>query len=530
MTRSIVYALFLLTVFRGPRFAAADEAAQAGFETHIRPLLKKYCERCHRGDKPKGEFDLTEFQSLAALKKSRSTWRTVLEVLREDEMPPEEPLPTQAERETLIAWVDAATKIDWSRVRNPGHVTIPRLTRDEYNNTLRDLLGVDLRPGDTFTQDGEGQSGFTTDRDSLFVTPSLMQKYFLAAERALDSLIAIRKSPMVVHLESEEMFMTETKEVPRDFGDDFIGYVINRGQMTLYESVQFPADGWYEFRVRARSTAGPTGSRLRINDVIQGDIYVPSTGPETCTLKVFVRQGTHQVAWNIERKVQPPAELLTQIEQARAAARLATEQAGKAAERQSPQTYRKLAGNANTVVTQNAQKNYPQFPATGTEQGRVKTLITQLDTAAYSLQRPYEWLRLLKTDGDPNEIVRFKGYIADRTKAFDQARNQLAQALGQTRKQFDRIYAAVNADRLADNRLLLDRVQDVKPVPKRQPAGKTAATQKPGSVAIDWVEVQGPLLPEEAAEQPLVFIRTPRDDSQKLTAAREIIRRFAERA
>ena len=73
-------------------------------------------------------------------------------------------------------------------------------------------------------------------------------------------------------------------------------------------------------------------------------------------------------------------------------------------------------------------------------------------------------------------------------------------------------------------------MQDVKPVPKRQPAGKTAATQKPGSVAIDWVEVQGPLLPEEAAEQPLVFIRTPRDDSQKLTAAREIIRRFAERA
>jgi len=530
MTRLITFALSLLTVCGAGLPAAAEEATQAGFEKRIGPLLKKYCERCHRGDKPQGDFDLAEFRSLAAVKKSRATWRTVLEVLREDEMPPEDPLPTSAERRALIEWVESATKIDWSRVRTPGHVTIPRLTRDEYNNTLRDLLGVDLRPGDTFTQDGEGQSGFTTDRDSLFVTPSMMQKYFLAAERSLDSLIAIRRSPMQVHLESEQMFMTETREVPKDFGDDFTGYVINRGQMTLYESVQFPADGWYEFRVRARSTAGPTGARLRINDVTQGDIYVPSSEPGIVTLTVFVRQGVHQVAWNIEKGAAPPAHLLAQREQARAAARRAEEQAREKAAQVPPRVYRKLAGNAGALVTQNAQKNFPKYPATGAEQGQVKTLITRVDTAALSLQRPYEWLRLLRTDGDPSEIVRFRGYIADRTKTLERAKNQLAQALGQTRKQFDTVYAAASLDRLADNRLLLDRIKDVKPVPRRKPAGRPAAGQKPGSVAIDWIEVKGPLLPDDAAQQPLVFIRTPENDSQKLPAAREIITRFVQRA
>src|SRR5206468_3337764 len=108
---------------------------------------------------------------------------------------------------------------------------IPRLTRDEYNNTMRDLLGIDFQPGRELTPDGEGTSGFNTGRDALFLTPALLEKYLAAASAALDACLALEREPMQKHFESEALLMTETREAPRDFGDGFTGYVLNRGQM-----------------------------------------------------------------------------------------------------------------------------------------------------------------------------------------------------------------------------------------------------------------------------------------------------------
>lgn len=295
MRRVLPFAGLFLVIF-----SAATFAEEVSFDQEIVPLLQKYCVKCHRGEEPKGEFDITSFATVAQIKKARRQWQRVLSVVSDEEMPPEDPLPTVAERQKLVGWLTSVTKIDPSNVRHPGHVTIPRLTREEYNHTMRDLLGIDLRPADRFSEDGEGNSGFNTDRDALFMSPARMDKYLAAAERALDGLIALRREPMQRHLESEDMFMTETKETPKQHGDEFFGYVINRGQMTLYESIDFPADGYYEFRIRARSTATPTGARLRINDVASGDLVVPTTTPAEYALTAFVTRGSHQVAWNIQ--------------------------------------------------------------------------------------------------------------------------------------------------------------------------------------------------------------------------------------
>ena len=137
--------LLILLAVSGTLCAAEPTA---NFEKEIRALLVKYCQKCHSGEKPKGEFNLTRFKTEASIRKARSAWRKVFTVVKEDEMPPNDPLPTPAERQKIVEWVESATKIDWSKVKNPGHVTIPRLTRGEYNNTMRDLLGVDLRPGE----------------------------------------------------------------------------------------------------------------------------------------------------------------------------------------------------------------------------------------------------------------------------------------------------------------------------------------------------------------------------------------------
>lgn len=275
--------------------------ALAVFEDNVRPLLKEYCFRCHGEEKQKGDVQLSSFYDKRSILEEHKLWREVLHQIKSEEMPEEDPLPTASERALMVDWLEATlNEVDWSQVRNPGRVTIAKLTKTEYNNTMRDLLGIDIKPGNTFSDDGEGQSGFSNDRDNLFLTPALMEKYFDAADRAIDALLSFKRKPITLHLESEDMFMTETRETPKAFGDDFLGYVINRGQMTLYESVDFPFDGIYKFTVHALSTGGPTGARLRINDEIKGDIEVYDEAADIYEITAFVPKGSHQMAWNIQ--------------------------------------------------------------------------------------------------------------------------------------------------------------------------------------------------------------------------------------
>ena len=83
----------------------------------------------------------------------------------------------------MAAWIDAlATKVDCGPARDPGRVTIRRLNRAEYNNTIRDLVGVDFQPADDFPSDDVGY-GFDNIGDVLTMPPILMEKYLAAAEK-----------------------------------------------------------------------------------------------------------------------------------------------------------------------------------------------------------------------------------------------------------------------------------------------------------------------------------------------------------
>ncbi len=99
-------------------------------------------------------------------------------------MPPlEEPQPTEHQRQAVATWLARElARIDRVTPPDPGRVTARRLNRTEYNNTVRDLLGVDLRPADDFPQDDAGY-GFDNIGDVLSLSPALMEKYVTAAER-----------------------------------------------------------------------------------------------------------------------------------------------------------------------------------------------------------------------------------------------------------------------------------------------------------------------------------------------------------
>ena len=174
----------------GPAFIKADRQSRLahpsadGFEKIVAPFVAEYCYRCHGNKKQEKELNLQAFETPASLIEHRERWEEVARKLRDAEMPPlEEDQPPDDERSAVAAWIEREfERIDRETPPDPGRVTARRLNRAEYNNTIRDLLGVVARPADDFPQDDSGY-GFDNIADVLSLSPVLMEKYVTAAER-----------------------------------------------------------------------------------------------------------------------------------------------------------------------------------------------------------------------------------------------------------------------------------------------------------------------------------------------------------
>ncbi len=164
-------------------FPADQELNDEVYSQQIQPLLSRYCEDCHSGEDAEAKLRLEQYASLQSLRDARSTWLKVLGQLRATSMPPEDAeQPSPEERRALAEWLNRALNtVDCEGPVSPGRVTLRRLNRHEYRNTIRDLLGVDYAPARDFPADDVGY-GFDNIGDVLSLPPLLMEKYLAAAE------------------------------------------------------------------------------------------------------------------------------------------------------------------------------------------------------------------------------------------------------------------------------------------------------------------------------------------------------------
>ena len=123
------------------------KAVTASFDGQIKPVLAKYCVGCHGGAKPKADLNLETIGGVS-FAQNRKAWEQVLDYVEGGDMPPPgKPKPSPAETELLTGWLDTQLNTtDCGKTSDPGQVTIRRLNRVEYNNTIRDLVGVDFQP------------------------------------------------------------------------------------------------------------------------------------------------------------------------------------------------------------------------------------------------------------------------------------------------------------------------------------------------------------------------------------------------
>ena len=156
-------------------------------------LLEKNCFKCHDADTAKGGLDLSARKSQADFERDPRELEKIVRLVRERDMPPpgKKPQPDEPDRQRLIDWGrHTLDHINYDLFpKDPGRVVIRRLSRLEYNLTMRDLLGLTNHPADKFPADGSGGGGFDNNADTLFVPPLLMEKYLQAAGEVLEAAV-----------------------------------------------------------------------------------------------------------------------------------------------------------------------------------------------------------------------------------------------------------------------------------------------------------------------------------------------------
>jgi len=190
----------------------------ADFETQIKPLAVKYCFACHAGEKAKGGLAFDKLTTEAAIRQRRDLASRVYERLEGELMPPEDqPQPTEAERALFLHWLDRRIlNIPCDGPIDPGRVTMRRLNRAEYNNTIRDLLGVDFKPAEDFPSDDVGY-GFDNIGDVLSMPPVLLEKYLAAAEKITQAAILTGDPGQAPRKSANGRKLTSVAEVTLEF-------------------------------------------------------------------------------------------------------------------------------------------------------------------------------------------------------------------------------------------------------------------------------------------------------------------------
>ena len=237
-----------------PARAASPPAADA-FQTSVKPFLATYCYSCHRGAEPAAGLDLTSYSTRDAVAADQRRWTLVLARLKAGEMPPSQARqqPTQIQRQAVIDWIQALAVEEAKRhPDDPGIVLARRLSNAEYDYTIRDLTGVDIRPTKEFPVDPANQAGFDNSGESLAMSPALVKKYLDASRLVADHIVFLPKGfsfapyPVVTDEDRDKYGVNRIvdfyKRQPLDYADYFAAAWRYRHRAALRQSDTTLAD------------------------------------------------------------------------------------------------------------------------------------------------------------------------------------------------------------------------------------------------------------------------------------------------
>jgi hypothetical protein len=232
--------------------------------TQMTSFVEKYCVQCHEGSSAEAGFDLTKTRSIQSLLRDRRVWLEAQHQVATHAMPPEEPKPTSTEREAFQAWINREiVHADWKKYSSPGRVSLARITALEYQNSIRDIFGVDVKAGVYLNRDSEGNTGFTNDRDNLSFPIFAMQDYLREAERAVDTILGYGKPRWVQSLEMEDEW-AKRSDKPAPLTEDGTAVIAQDAINPFHFAITVPYSNLYRFRITARTIDNEPLSGLQV--------------------------------------------------------------------------------------------------------------------------------------------------------------------------------------------------------------------------------------------------------------------------
>jgi mono/diheme cytochrome c family protein len=211
----------------------SDADLERQFTQNVKPFVTTYCVACHGGATPAAGFDLRPYTSLSTVVREYPQWNLVLEKLSAGQMPPKGLKQPPAEaRQAIVDWVKAVRNNEARKnAGDPGTVLARRLSNAEYNYTIRDLTGMDLKPTKEFPVDPANPAGFDNSGESLTMSPALLNKYLQAARETADHMVLtpdgfdFAPHPMLVETDRDRYAIQRIvrfyESQPTDYADYF---------------------------------------------------------------------------------------------------------------------------------------------------------------------------------------------------------------------------------------------------------------------------------------------------------------------
>ena len=264
LNRTLVTGFVVCTAFAGGMATLTlsgqgePQATPEEYQQTVLPVLAKNCLGCHSDRVHAGSLSLEPLKDPAAALAHPTIWQKVLDKVSAGAMPPAPAAPlSAADRGAIVGWIKKLPSLAEEANATPraGRVTARRLNRVEYNNTIRDLLGVAARPADEFPVDDSGY-GFDNNSDVLSVSPLLMEKYMQAAKDI--SRLAVYGESIPPRPTRLVRLMNRRSQDAYDVlssGNSGI-YLPYSLRGAMYGNYTFPVDGEYEFRLRIANFRG----------------------------------------------------------------------------------------------------------------------------------------------------------------------------------------------------------------------------------------------------------------------------------
>ena len=274
------------------------------FEKVVQPFFANNCYACHDEAHHTADLNLEAFKSAASLNGDRGTMKVILNKLRAGEMPPPKmPRPKPEDIAAVTDWLARQIAVPSEKTAarpaepDAGPVTVRRLNRVEYNNTVRDLLGIDLHPSDNFPQDDSGY-GFDNISDVLSLSPVLMEKYLAAAEKiSRTAVFGVEPTkPTLVQLRSGQRSQVPQWTPLTDY--DLSGLSLPNAVHTTY---RFPVDGEYVIRVNLGGVRPPGSEALKLALWIDGK-QTQELQVDPAAIASFADAAEPQELWGVKRE------------------------------------------------------------------------------------------------------------------------------------------------------------------------------------------------------------------------------------